>query len=130
MSKYDDIMGGIAVSKGYSIRVRIGGKEFGIISNEKPEYLTEIAHCVDNSITSLLRINPEMTYERAAVLSALKFCDNAKKNAENKQTLPENSEDDNLRRQVIQYANELSEMTQRCKKLEKELKEKNITTVL
>ena len=33
-----------------------------------------------------------------------------------------NQEDDNLRRQVIEYANELSKASQKCKMLENEIK--------
>ncbi len=109
------------MSKGYSVRVRIGGRAFGIISDEKPDYLTDVAQEVDKSISGMLAANPDMTFERAAVLAALKFCDDARKSELLKYSDKNNDEDDNLRQQVMQYAKELSSITQKYKQLEKEL---------
>jgi len=104
------------VSKGYSIRVKIGGRTFGIISDEKPEYLAEVANEVDKSISELLQKDPDLTFERAAVLASLKFCDDAHKNVINNQT--ESSEQvNNLRSELMEYANELSEATKKNKEL-------------
>lgn len=121
MDKYNDTIGGVAVSKGYSIRIRIAGRTFGIISDEKPEYLKRIAQDVDESISKMLANNPNLTFERAAVLAALKYCDDAKKAQTKGYIENTNNDHDNLRQQVMQYANELSEMSEKCKSLEKEL---------
>lgn len=113
------------MAKGYSIRVKIGGRSFGIISDEKPEYLTEVAESVDKSISTLLAQNSKMTFERAAVLSALKFCDDSKKysipHVEEKDEIKD-KESDNLRHRIMEYSKELSKLTREYKALEKELK--------
>lgn len=113
------------MSKGYSIRVNIGGKSFGIISDEKPDYLSDIADRVDKSISSMLFSNSSLTFEKAAVLAALKFCDDAKKCEEMtaaKPDTPKNDvENDNLRRQVIEYSKELEAVSRENKMLRKSL---------
>ncbi|MBQ3037695.1 MAG: cell division protein ZapA [Clostridia bacterium] len=111
------------MSKGYSIRVRIGGRTFSIISDEKPEYLTQVAAAVDRSISGMLSSNPNLTFERAAVLSALKFCDDSQKNTESVPVKKDSAEDDRLRQQVVEYSKELEKATQKQKQLEKEIKE-------
>ena len=116
-------MGGLAVSKGYSIRVKICGRSFNMISDEKPEYLRNIAAKVNDSICTILAANPDMKFENAAVLSAVKFCDDSmKKSSSDDVQMP--SEEDNLRQQVIRYANELSEVSAKCRRLEKLLSKK------
>ncbi|MDY3927914.1 MAG: cell division protein ZapA [Clostridia bacterium] len=129
------------MSKGYSIRVRIGGRALSIISDAKPEYMTQIAAKVDNSITNLMNSNSGLTFEKAAVLTALKFCDEAV-NAANKQNdnitkkqnkTEENTEKecnskveveaDNLRKQVVAYSKELSRLEKENKALMRELAE-------
>ena len=125
MFHYTIKSGGMAVSKGYSIRVNIGGKSFRIISDEKPEYLSDVADSVDKSISAMLFANPALTYEKAAVLAALKFCDDAKKSEINKEN--ENSlrltEEDNLRKKVVEYSNEIEKLSKENKLLHKNLAE-------
>ena len=115
------------MSKGYSIRINIGGKSFRIISDEKPEYLSDVAERVDKSVTSLLYSNPTLTYEKAAVLTALKFCDDAKKSELSKISESEKSllisDEDSLRKQVIDYSKELEEITKENKLLHKSMAE-------
>mgnify|MGYP004636763869 FL=1 len=115
------------MSKGYSIRINIGGKSFRIISDEKPEYLSDVAERVDKSVTSLLYSNPTLTYEKAAVIAALKFCDDAKKSELSKISESEKSllisDEDSLRKQVIDYSKELEEATKENKLLHKSMSE-------
>ena len=118
----------MAVSKGYSIRVNIGGKSFRIISDEKPEYLSDVADKADKSISALLLSNPLLTYEKAAVLAALKFCDDATKREMSENNLRKDcsqqiTEEDNLRKQVIEYSNELTRISKENKLLHKNLAE-------
>lgn len=110
------------MAKGYSIRVRIGGRTFSIISDEKPEYLTQVAAAVDKSISGMLASNPNLTFERAAVLSALKFCDDSQKGTYSIPEKKNSAEDDRLRQQVVEYSKELEKLTQKQKELEKEIK--------
>ena len=126
------------MSKGYSIRVRIGGRALSIISDAKPEYMMQIASKVDKSITGLLNSNSGLTFEKAAVLTALKFCDEASNvkniddnieddnniSREHIQTAEKTtieSEADNLRKQVVAYSKELSKLEKENKSLIKEL---------
>ena len=106
------------MAKSYSISVNIGGKKFYIIADEKPDYLTDIAKCVDESISEIMGTNKNMTFERAAVLSALKFCDDSRKLQNDI-----NEDEDNLRKQVMQYSKELSKLTRENKNLEKQISE-------
>ncbi len=115
------------MSKGYSIRINIGGKSFRIISDEKPEYLSDVAERVDKSVSTLLYSNPTLTYEKAAVLTALKFCDDAKKAELAKVGESEKSllisDEDSLRKQVMDYSKELEEATKENKLLHKSIAE-------
>ena len=87
-----------------------------IISDEKPEYLADVANEVDKSISGLLEKDPNLTFERAAVLAALKFCDDANKNMVNIKT--ENQEqENNIRGEIMEYANELNKVTKENKEL-------------
>ena len=145
MIKYYYKIGGLSLSKGYSIRVRIGGRSLSIISDAKPEYMTQIASKVDKTITGLLNANSALTFEKAAILTALKFCDEATNNEkqntnfnddnnmteENAKLTKESvkdineekieSEADNLRKQVVEYSKELSKLEKENKSLIKEL---------
>ena len=121
MLKNNDKIGGVAVSKGYSVKINVGGRTFGIISDSNPEYLYDIANKVDKSIAGILNKNPEMTFEKAAILSALMYCDDATQCEILKKQEENSEEDNNLRQQVINYSKELEEATQKCKSLEKEL---------
>ena len=114
------------MSKGYSIRVSIGGKKYGIISDEKPDYLADVAHRVDVCISSLLEANPSLTYEKAAVLAALKFCDDSLQNISgktDKTVMATKDESDNLRQQIIEYSKDLARLTNENKMLNKSLSE-------
>lgn len=111
------------MSKGYSIRVKIGGKSFGLISDSKPEYLKNIAMQVDESITELLEKNPNLTLEKASILTALKYCDDANKKAESSEENTDLAdEENNLRKQVIEYSKELRDLTLENKELKLKLK--------
>ncbi len=60
------------------VYVRICGKGFNIVSDERPEYMTEVAQDVDERMDALLRGNSRITYDMAAVLTALNLCDELK----------------------------------------------------
>ena len=106
------------MAKSYSISVNIGGKKFYIIADEKPDYLTDIAKCVDESISEIMTANKNITLERATVLSALKFCDDSRKLQSDV-----DKDEDNLRKQVMQYSKELTKLTRENKNLEKQISE-------
>lgn len=60
------------------VYVRICGKGFNIVSDERPEYMQEVARTVDERMGELLRGNSKITYDMAAVLTALNLCDELK----------------------------------------------------
>lgn len=110
------------MSKGYSIQVKIGGKSYGVISDAKPEYMSMIASRVDNIISQIMAKNSSLSYERASVMAALKFCDEAYEAKENcpkeeKSTL----DNDNIRRQIMEYSREIQRLTDQNKYLKSEL---------
>lgn len=110
------------MSKGYSVRVKICGKTYGVISDSKPEYLKDIAMRVDESIAGLMLKNSNLTLEKASILTALKFCDDAnKKNINSEQNDCMQDDDNNLRKQVIEYSKELSKLSKENRELKREI---------
>ena len=108
------------MSKGNRTEVIIAGRRLAIMSDDKPEYLKEVSKCVDNSISELLSSNKGMSLERAAIFSALKFCDDIHKMKE-KSNMPD--DEDRLMKQIIEYSNELSKIQQENRNLKKIISE-------
>lgn len=106
----------MAVPKGNRTEVVIAGRRLAIMSDDKPEYLREISKCVNNSIGELLSSNKGMSLEKAAILSALKFCDDIHKMKERSQT---QDNEDRLMQQIIEYSNELSKIQLENRNLKK-----------
>lgn len=67
------------MDKGMRVYVRIRGKGFNLVSDERPEYMTEIANEIDSRMGELMESNKKLTYDLAAVLTALNLCDELKK---------------------------------------------------
>lgn len=122
------------MGKQYNVRISIGGREFNLVSDERPEYLTEIAGEVNKRINEIMDKNSWISYDRAAVLAALKFCDDYKNlkeeynrgmrnaNAFRSRNLSaQDHEKDNLRSQVVEYSKELGKSADKIKQLEKEI---------
>lgn len=101
------------------VQVTIGGRSFYLISDESPEYLTEIAKKVNRKISGLLRENIGISFEQAAVLAAIKYCDDFEKKARSIEN--EKKEDENLGKKLVQYSKELTRATARIKAMEKEM---------
>ena len=57
------------------VYVRICGKGLAIVSDERAEYMKEVAREVDERMSSLIRSSNRVTFDTAAVLTALKLCD-------------------------------------------------------
>lgn len=53
------------------VRVSICGKNFTIISDEGQEHITSVANDVNNRMSELMSSNSKITYDMAAVLTAL-----------------------------------------------------------
>ena len=101
------------------VRVTIGGRCFYLTSGDDPDYLVHIAKKVDREISGLVRANVGLSFEQAAVLTALKYCDDYEKKTVN--TEKQEKEDEDLGKRLVEYSKELTRATTRIKALEKEL---------
>ncbi len=96
--------------------VVIAGKKYAIMSDDNPEYIKQLSKNISNSISELICANRSMTVEQAAVLTALKYCDDVNK-LKNREKKPD--DEDRLMKQIISYSDELSKISQENKNLKK-----------
>lgn len=73
--------------------LKIAGEEYRIVSDESVEYMNELAHEIDLKMADILR-GTRVSTTQAAVLVALQYADEAKKNG---------GTTDNLRLQLKEY---------------------------
>lgn len=57
------------------VYVRICGKGLAIMSDERAEYMKELALDVEERMSSLMKSSNRVTFDTAAVLAALNLCD-------------------------------------------------------
>ncbi len=74
-------------------KLTIAGVDYTVVSDESREYMEELAHDVDLKMESVLK-GGRISTTQAAVLVALEYADDAKKNG---------SSSDNLRSQLKEY---------------------------
>ncbi len=74
-------------------KLKIAGEEYRIVSDETAEYMSELAHEIDLKMADILR-GARVSTTQAAVLVALQYADDAKKNG---------GTTDNLRLQLKEY---------------------------
>ena len=103
------------------IKLNICGTDYIIVSDEKEEYMEEIAKEIDEAMNITLKNNMRVSVTMAAVLTALRYCDESKKSM---------ADADNLRTQIKDYLEESVEARMQADearnevlKLEKEVKE-------
>ena len=101
------------MARGTRTEVVIAGKKYAIMSDDNSDYLIKIAKCVNNSISEMISSSRSLNVEGAAVLTALKYCDDVHKLKDKK------NDDDRLMKQIISYSDELSKMSQENKNLKK-----------
>ena len=104
------------MSRGNRTQVIIAGRSFAIMSDDNPEYLKKVSKCVNNSISELISSNKGMSLEQAAILTALKFCDDIHKI---KGQPKEKDNEDRLMQQIIEYSKDLAKMQNENKNLKK-----------
>ncbi len=97
------------------IYVRICGKGFNIVSDEDDKYMREVAGEVDSRMGELIRSDTRVTYDTAAVLTALNLCSELK----SVKLLTENKEEDALAIEALQKKLEAAESS--VAELKKEL---------
>lgn len=102
------------------IKLNICGTDYIIVSDEKEEYMEEIAKEIDEAMNITLKNNMRVSVTMAAVLTALRYCDESKKSM---------ADADNLRTQIKDYLEESVEARMQADearneilKLEKEVK--------
>lgn len=103
------------MAKSSRVHVEIRGRGFNLLSDDAADYLTDIAKKVDVRMTEVITKNPQLTFEKAALLTALNFCDDFEKYKRGDRN------DDRIRQQLMEYASELSKAGDVIKNLEKEL---------
>lgn len=77
----------------FTNKLRIAGEDYLVISEEQPAYMEELASEIDSKMQSVLK-SGKLSTTQAAVLVALEYADEAKKNG---------SSSDNLRAQLKEY---------------------------
>ena len=93
------------------MNVKIGGVEYTIVSTEEDEYVQKVALFVDRKMNEISNINGRLSTSMVAILTAINFSDEYLK------TL---SDLDNLREQILKYAEEVREKTTLCEQLGRE----------
>lgn len=61
------------------VRLKIGGAEFTIATQDEPAYIEKIAGEVDGRITRIMKESPRLSVTMAAILAALDYCDDYRK---------------------------------------------------
>lgn len=75
------------------VSLKIAGSDYLIVSEEQPAYMHELAQDVDSKISDILK-SGNLSITQAAILAALDYADDAKKNKDSA---------DNLRSQLKEY---------------------------
>ena len=81
------------------VKINICNTDYTIVSEDTPEYITSIAKKVDEEMENILKNNTRFSVTMAAVLTALKYCDELSKSVANC---------DNLRNQIKNYLEDSS----------------------
>lgn len=81
------------------VKINICKTDYTIVSEDTPEYITSIAKKVDEEMENILKNNTRFSVTMAAVLTALKYCDELSKSI---------SDCDNLRNQMKNYLEDSS----------------------
>lgn len=105
-----------SMAKSSRVHVEIRGRGFNLLSDDNPDYIRNIADMVNTRMTEVIERNPQLTFEKAALLTALNFCDDFEK-------YKNTQRDDHVRAQLMEYAKELSSASEVIKNLERELAE-------
>lgn len=96
---YNSISNNFVKGIGYmnKVKVTICGKDFFLMSEEKPSYYTSLAKKVEDTISEMTSQSRSLTVQSAAVLAALSAFDDAQK---------ANESIDNIRTQIKEYVSD------------------------
>lgn len=92
-------------------KLKIAGEEYRIVSEESAEYMQDLAHEIDIKMNNVLKGN-HISTTQAAVLIALQYADEAKKNS---------GASDNLRKQLKEYLEDAAQAKSERDALKREL---------
>ncbi len=95
------------------VEVKIRGRFFTITANEPEEYIYKICSYVDRKMDEILQMNPRLSMDTAALLTAINISDEAYKS---------HVAEDNMRSQILKYDEEADRYEKRIKELEDQLK--------
>lgn len=71
------------------VKVLIYNSEYAIISNEKPEYVRDLASRLDDTLKQLMSADGNMSLTKALVLCSMSFLDDQQKSEANMESLHE-----------------------------------------
>lgn len=101
------------------IEVKIRGKYYTIIADEPEEYIYKICAHVDRKVSEICNMNPRLGTEMSSILTAINMADELYKTG---------ISEDNLRKQILEYGREVSELEAKVRQLEEKLKEAEKST--
>ena len=95
------------------MEVKIRGKYYTIVADEPEEYVYKICAHVDRKVSEICNMNPRLGTEMSSILTAINMADELYKTG---------MSEDNLRKQIIEYGREISELESKVAQLEAKLK--------
>ena len=111
------------------VYVSICGKGLSVVSDERPEYIKDVAQAVDERMGKLLRSNQKVTYDMAAVLVALNLCDELKQEKILNKITVDKNENEALKKKLAKAEEEYKKEIERLK-LEWVVREKEYMDML
>lgn len=96
------------------VEVKINGRYYTITADEPGEYIYKICSYVDRKISDIVQMNPRLSTDMAAVLTAINISDELYK---------AHVSEDNLRQQILKYDEEADKYEKRIKELESSAEE-------
>lgn len=104
------------------LRVDILGRKFNIVSDEDTQYIMKIVKDMDFRMKKFKEENPNFTFDNISVLTCLNLCDELNK-LKYSQADKENTQNNSIRGQLMEYSKELSRAEFTIKRLEREMEE-------
>lgn len=104
------------------VYVSICGKGLSVVSDERPEYIKDVAQAVDERMGKLLRSNQKVTYDMAAVLVALNLCDELKQEKILNKITVDKNENEALKKKLAAAEENIAELKLQHAKAEEEYK--------
>ncbi len=96
------------------MEVKIRGKYYTIVADEPEEYIYKICAHVDRKVSEVFNMNPRLGTEMSSILTAINMADELFKTG---------MSEDNLRKQILEYGREISELEAKVSELQEKLKQ-------